>query len=241
MSDDEILYYNKRRLRELHKIRARSGINTLPEVTMEIEELEAEIARLEEAAARAGLPSPPAPDFVHPYPIQSGFTGRVAERTMLSAWLGSGAQPVLALIGIGGMGKSALSWAWLQRDVLGLPLPGASPDAPAAADSCRLPENARPTGVLWWSFYESAASFENFLDEAINYASGRHTNSRDIASTYDKVRVLLGMLQSQRLLLVLDGFERELRAYASLGAPASARTPHAFCATPPRCRSRVAC
>ena len=218
MSDDEILYYNKRRLRELHKIRARSGINTLPEVTMEIEELEAEIARLEEAAARAGLPSPPAPDFVHPYPIQSGFTGRVAERTMLSAWLGSGAQPVLALIGIGGMGKSALSWAWLQRDVLGLPLPGASPDAPAAADSCRLPENARPTGVLWWSFYESAASFENFLDEAINYASGRHTNSRDIASTYDKVRVLLGMLQSQRLLLVLDGFERELRAYASLGA-----------------------
>ena len=78
------------------------------------------------SATHAGLLRPPQPDFAHPYPIQSGFTGRVAERKMLTSWLHSGRQPILALIAIGGMGKSALSWAWLQRDVLGQPLLGAT-------------------------------------------------------------------------------------------------------------------
>src|SRR4051794_36167709 len=130
MSDDAILREKQRRLRELQKQQSRYGIDTSPQITTEIEDLEAVIARLDGSAARAGMPRPPQPDFAHPYPIQSGFTGRVAERTMLTGWLSSSSQPVLAVIGIGGMGKSALTWAWLQRDVLGLPLPGASPDLP---------------------------------------------------------------------------------------------------------------
>lgn len=218
MSDDEILHYKRRRLRELQKKQARAGISTPAEIEVEIDELAADIAQHEASAARAALPRPPQPNFAHPYPIQSGFTGRVRERTMLSRWLGAGAQPVLAVIGIGGMGKSALGWAWLQRDVLGRALPGATADAPADAAACRLPEAARPEGVLWWSFYETGASFEAFLDEAIVYASAGDISPRDLPSTHDKVRALLGLLQTRRLLLVLDGFERELRAYASLGA-----------------------
>lgn len=218
MSDDEILHYKRRRLRELQKKQARAGISTPAEIEVEIDELAADIAQHEASTARAALPRPPQPNFAHPYPIQSGFTGRVRERTMLSRWLGAGAQPVLAVIGIGGMGKSALGWAWLQRDVLGLALPGATADAPADAAACRLPDAARPEGVLWWSFYETGASFEAFLDEAIVYASAGDISPRDLPSTHDKVRALLGLLQTRRLLLVLDGFERELRAYASLGA-----------------------
>ena len=38
------------------------------------------------------------------------------------------------VVAIGGMGKSALTWAWLQRDVLGLPLPGLASDSPEAAE-----------------------------------------------------------------------------------------------------------
>jgi hypothetical protein len=110
-------------LRELQKQQARFGIDTRPQIETEIEDLEAEIADLGGSAARAGLLRPPQPDFAHPYPIQSGFTGRVAERKMLTGWLSTSAQPILAVIGIGGIGKSALSWAWLQRDVVGLPLP----------------------------------------------------------------------------------------------------------------------
>jgi tetratricopeptide (TPR) repeat protein len=217
MSDDATLREKQRRLRELQKQQGRYGIDTPPQIKTEIEDLEAEIARLEGSSARAGLPRPPQPDFAHPYPIQSGFTGRVDERKMLTGWLSSSPQPVLAMIGIGGMGKSALTWAWVQRDVLGLPLPGAAPEPPEAA-ACRLPEAARPAGVLWWSFYETQAGFASYLDEAIGYASDQRTNPRDIPSTYDKARMLLSLLQQRRLLLVLDGFERVLRAYSSMGA-----------------------
>ncbi|MEK7727550.1 MAG: DUF4062 domain-containing protein, partial [candidate division KSB1 bacterium] len=40
---------------------------------------------------------PPQPDFVHPYPLQTHFTGRCNERAMLTHWLAQGKQPVLAL------------------------------------------------------------------------------------------------------------------------------------------------
>jgi tetratricopeptide (TPR) repeat protein len=219
MSDEpSILQIKQARLRVLEGQAATFGNLCPPHIVTEIDQLRREIAKLDGSAARAGLPRPPQSDFAHPYPIQSGFTGRVAERTMLTGWLSSSAQPVLAVIGIGGMGKSALTWAWLQRDVLGLPLPGASPDSAADSAACRLPDDVRPEGVLWWSFYETQASFASFLDEAISYGSKHSINPRDLPSTYDKARALLGLLQQRRLLLVLDGFERELRAYSSLGA-----------------------
>jgi tetratricopeptide (TPR) repeat protein len=172
------------------------------------------------SAARAEgiMPLPPQPYFAHPYPLQEHFTGRARERRMLTNWLKDDERPVFALVAIGGMGKSALTWAWLQRDVLGLPLPGQPKDAPEVAAACRLPEDARPEGVLWWSFYEGGAHCAVFLDEALTYASGGQVDPRQIASDYDKLRELLALLQRRRLLLVLDGLERELRAYASLSA-----------------------
>jgi tetratricopeptide (TPR) repeat protein len=137
---------------------------------------------------------------------------------LLTQWLTGGRRPVLAVVAIGGMGKSALTWAWLQRDVLGLPLPGLAADLPEAAERCRTPEDRRPEGVLWWSFYEREARFAAFLDEALIYASGGRVDPASVPSAHDKVRGLLGLLQRNRFLLVLDGFERELRAYAGLNA-----------------------
>src|ERR1022692_1482955 len=156
----------------------------------------------------AFLPLPPQPYFAHPYPLQPNFTGRLKERRMLTEWLTSGTN-VLSIAAIGGMGKSALTWAWLQRDVLGLPLPGSSEPE---TDSPRLPESARPEGVLWWSFYESKATFAAFVHEALLYASGGRTGFDD------PLRSLLTLLAQKRYLLILDGFERELRAYAGLNA-----------------------
>jgi tetratricopeptide (TPR) repeat protein len=164
------------------------------------------------------MPLPPQPYFAHPYPLQVNFTGRIRERKMLTEWLVGGYQPVLTLTAIGGMGKSALAWAWLQHDVLGLPLPGLAADPPEVAECCHVPENARPEGVLWWSFYEQGARFTAFLDAALAYAGGGTLDLKSIPSAYEKARALVGLLQRRRLLLVLDGFERELRAYASSNA-----------------------
>jgi len=72
-------------------------------------------------------------------------------------------------------------------------------------------------GVLWWSFYEREAQFAAFLMK-LGLRRGGSVDPRNIPSSYDKVRSLLSLLQQKRLLLVLDGFERELRAYAGLHA-----------------------
>ena len=171
-----------------------------------------------EPKAPSPIPKPPIPHFAHRYPLQTNFTGRVTERQMLTEWLTKDDCYLLALIAIGGMGKSALTWAWLQRDVLGYQLPGTANDPPEVTNKCRLLQDKCPEGVLWWSFYESDARFTAFLDVALTYTSGGDVDPESISSTSEKVSILLTLLQERRFLLVLDGFERELRAYASLNA-----------------------
>ena len=143
------------------------------------------------------MPFPPHPYFAHPYALQQNFIGRTHERALLFEWFTNGTQPVLALLAFGGMGKSALAWTWLQQDVMS------------------ATENTRPTGVLWWSFYEHEASFAAFLDHALTYVSRGNLNARSIPSLYEQTQALVSLLQQQRFLVVLDGFERELRGYAS--------------------------
>ncbi|HEX7999413.1 MAG TPA: SEFIR domain-containing protein [Pyrinomonadaceae bacterium] len=140
------------------------------------------------------------PNLVHPYALQANFTGRTNERAELTAWLTDDAHPIYALVAMGGMGKSALAWYWIQHDVL--------PAAPAELD-----------GVMWWSFYEGESSFAKFIDEALKYTSGQQTiDAARLPSTYDRAQELRHLLQTKRILFILDGFERQLRAYASLDA-----------------------
>jgi len=163
-------------------------------------------------------PLPPRPWFVHPYPLQKHFTGRVKEREVLTDWLANDSRSVLVMEAIGGMGKSAVTWAWLQRDVLGFPLPGAAPDACAAPDGTRLPHTTKPDGTFWWSFYEGKSSFASFVADALTYASGGKVDLKTVPSLYDRTQALVNLLARHRYLLVLDGFERVLRAYCGMGA-----------------------
>ncbi|NIM06159.1 MAG: hypothetical protein GTN65_11230 [Armatimonadetes bacterium] len=157
------------------------------------------------------IPLPPQAYFAHTYPLQENFTGRLSERKMLTEWFENDNKPVLAMIALGGMGKSALTWIWVQQDVLGFSLPGVTEGSPVA-------EDARPQGLLWWSFYEREAQFSTFLNEALAYVGGGSMNLASIPSDREKVRALVNILQQRRFLLVLDGLERELCAYASLSA-----------------------
>jgi tetratricopeptide (TPR) repeat protein len=145
-----------------------------------------------------GIPAPPSPYIAHPYPAQAHFTGRDAERKALIAWLAGDAHPLLALIAIGGMGKSALAWHWVQHDV-----PGGEPPL---------------DGILWWSFYDRESGFERFLERGVAYASGGETDATGWP-VRDRMECLCRLLREKRFLLVLDGFERLLRAYARMDAP----------------------
>ncbi len=145
------------------------------------------------------LPAPPQPYFIHTYPMQKNFTGRVAERTMLTEWFTKGRQPMLVLNAIGGMGKTALSWYWVQEDV--------------------IKRGLEPHGIIWFSFYEKENSFENFLNNAILYVTGGRIDPYKLQSTKEKMSVLQGVLYNNGYLLVLDGVERVLRAYYNLSSP----------------------
>lgn len=163
------------------------------------------------------VPLPPAPFLAHPYPLQQGFTGRIRERQMLTRWFLSDQQPLLALIAPAGMGKSALVWTWLCHDVLGWSLPGLGQDPPELSASCRVPEDRRPEGVVWWAFSNPRAGFDSFLDRVLIYVSDGLLEPSSISSNA-RGREVVEWLQHRRLLLVLDGVDRELRAYVSLSA-----------------------
>ncbi len=134
--------------------------------------------------------------LAHPYPMPPNFTGRVAERQMLDRWLNTDtAHPLVGIRALGGFGKSALVWHWLIHDV----------------------EPADWPHVVWWSFYENDASFDHFLVETLAYLSDGRVDATKLPGK-DAVRMLLQMLHTPGTLLVLDGFERVLRAFGGLNA-----------------------
>ncbi len=145
------------------------------------------------------IPAPPMPCIAHPYTLLQtrGLVGREAELALLDQWAAAAA-PVLTLVALGGMGKSALTWTWFHD---------------------RAPEQLRPlAGRLWWSFYESDASYENFVLCALAYVSGQDRDSlRDLPAHQREAR-LLAALDHEPYLIVLDGLERILHAYARMDA-----------------------
>lgn len=134
--------------------------------------------------------------LAHPYPMPPNFTGRMVEREMLDRWLAAdAAHPLLSIRALGGFGKSALVWHWLTHDV---------------------PPASWPR-VVWWSFYEGDASFDHFVSETLHYLGGGSISTTGISGR-DAVGKLLEELHESGTLLVLDGFERVLRAFGGLDA-----------------------
>ncbi len=132
--------------------------------------------------------------LAHPYGMPPNFTGRREERNMLTGWLNSDKDhPLLIIRALGGFGKSALTWHWLTHDV----------------DAKQFP------AVVFWSFYEGDASFENFLKETLKYLG---VPNAEQLNPRQQTEILLNLLQRPGLLLILDGFERVLRAYFNMGA-----------------------
>ncbi len=155
------------------------------------------------------------PYFGNPYPIKDNFVGRIAERKSLTEWLIKGEENIFALLAIGGMGKTSLAWAWLHRDLMNEPLLGMLSDKDEDIEICRVPIEYLPEGVFWWSFYERESFFIKFIDEALIYMCGDEAIS-NTRSVQDKIKKLIEVFREKRFLIILDGFERELRAYSSL-------------------------
>ncbi len=164
------------------------------------------------------IPAPPEAFIAHPYTLLQThrLVGRQAELNLLTDWVAKPQSDVfkariLNVVAIGGMGKSALTWKWFNEIA---------------------PQEMKPlAGRMWWSFYESDATFENFVTRALAYTTRRPLAEVEQIPAPDREAQLLAVLDREPFLIVLDGLERMLIAYArmdaahldALGTPASLR------------------
>ncbi|HWT03318.1 MAG TPA: DUF4062 domain-containing protein [Pyrinomonadaceae bacterium] len=151
------------------------------------------------------IPQPPEPYIAHPYTLlhAKGLIGRQEELNLLTDWVAKPGEKiyqahVLSVVALGGMGKSALAWKWFN-DI--------------------APHEMKPLrGRVWWSFYESDARYENFVVRTLAYVTERPREEvQKLPLPYCEER-LLAALDNEPVLVVLDGLERLLIAYARMDA-----------------------
>jgi tetratricopeptide (TPR) repeat protein len=146
--------------------------------------------------APRSLPRPPELYAVPEYILTNQFIGRSSELERLDRWARS-SDAIMVVEGIGGLGKSALTWEWtITRAQAALP---------------------HLAGRVWWSFYEKGTSMVTFVRHALAYLTGQDPEAlgKD-SSHYQRGQQLLAELRRRPHLLVLDGFERVLTAYHRL-------------------------
>ncbi|HKS41868.1 MAG TPA: DUF4062 domain-containing protein [Blastocatellia bacterium] len=154
----------------------------------------------------SNIPNPPEIYIAHPYTLLQtrDLIGRQQELNLLTDWVAKPSSEIYQarifnIVAIGGMGKSALTWKWFN-DI--------------------APNEMKPmAGRMWWSFYESDARFENFIIRALAYVTGRAREDIEKNTTPgEREEMLLAVLDRESFLLVLDGLERILIAYARMDA-----------------------
>ncbi len=156
-------------------------------------ELSAKTAEAGAVTATKRLPTPPEVYAVPNYILTSTFIGRATELDQLDAWAKS-TDPLMVVEGIGGLGKSALTWEWMQKRATTV-----------------IPNLA---GRVWWSFYERGTDMTVFVRHALAYITGQDPDAlTKETSHYQRCQELLTELKRRPFLLVLDGFERVLTAY----------------------------
>jgi len=124
-------------------------------------------------------------------PSAPQFVGREPELAELRAWWQAGNRGVIALVGLGGAGKTAIAARFL-------------------AELCGLEHASRPQSLFVWSFYDEPDP-DYFLREAYRYFAHQES-SVALAKGAGLLHLLRDALMTGgRHLLVLDGLERVQR------------------------------
>jgi len=179
------------------------ALHALSEVKKQFDEIEPEGDASVKAKSGSlhyisAIPDIREPYIAHPYTLLQvrGLIGRKPELGLLTDWVTKPAYKdttIFNIVAIGGMGKSALTWTWFNEIA---------------------PQETKLAGRIWWSFYESDATFENFVTRTLAYVSGSSLDKVKKMSPVDQQNALLHALNQAPHLLVLDGLERILIAYA---------------------------
>ncbi|MCB0108859.1 MAG: NACHT domain-containing protein, partial [Caldilineaceae bacterium] len=118
-------------------------------------------------------------------PLPGAFFGREQEQRQIAQWLVQERQQVVAILGIGGMGKTTLAAQCLRE---------------------LASQNDAPFEALYWRSLVNAPPLDELLPPLLQSLS--HQQLTKIPELVDEqLRLLLGYLRERRVLLVLDNVE----------------------------------
>ena len=141
----------------------------------------------------------PSPEFPFPpslhnqTPPEENFVGRKDMLDTITQWYKNPEVRIGALIGWGGVGKSALVREWY--DELGA-------------------NEIQPDGIFWWGFYRNAF-LEQFLNALLRYVSGGQIEPNTIKGTWEKTERIKEYLGQGIYLIILDGLEEMQKGQTS--------------------------
>jgi tetratricopeptide (TPR) repeat protein len=147
-------------------------------------------------AIRTFAPEPPSkierhiasfpPSLHNQTPPEPNFVGREKMLETITDWYNNPEVRVGALIGWGGVGKSAIVRKWYDT----------------------LESNAiKPDGIFWWGFYRNAY-LEQFLNALLRFVSQGQIEPETIKSTWEKTDRIKGYIHQGTYLIILDGLEQ---------------------------------
>ncbi len=126
--------------------------------------------------------------FRHLPPAPAWFEGREEERSQLRNALEQPTPSIIAVVGIGGQGKTSLAHRVLRDRV----------------------DIAMDSG-FWCTAHSTGYTFEMFLDDALEHLTHGVFDKQAKPSPLERVSELLRVMQTHRVLLVIDGLEEWLR------------------------------
>ncbi|MFC3099825.1 DUF4062 domain-containing protein [Altererythrobacter lauratis] len=132
-----------------------------------------------------------------PYPMKSKLVGRQRELALLDAFAQDADHSLLLIQAIGGMGKSRMLWHWADRHAPNLGCDWA--------------------GIFWYTFDEKGATLKNLLVEALSEITGASQADLEQKRLVELGNQLFRIIDKEPFLLILDGMERLLGQYDTLG------------------------
>ncbi len=184
---------HNRRLQVLEEKKALYGLDTAPDILIEIEDIKATLAELEAELAQVEHPAAdiPTPGILHNLPPRSEFVGRENEKTQLHEALLSRSR-LVSVDGIGGIGKTALALEVVYECL--------------QASQAKEPTNEIATfdGFIWTTAKDRELNLNDLLDTialTLEYPGLVQKQTKEKLNAVDK------LLRSQPYLLIVDNYE----------------------------------
>jgi len=120
-------------------------------------------------------------NYVHKPTNDENFKGRIEDFATLNRWANDPGTRTIAITGIGGQGKTAMTGRWLKEE---------------------RKENLAQVPVFYWSFYLDL-DVEKFLNRVVKFCQP----IRPVIGKPEPISFIISVVQKARLLFVLDGLE----------------------------------